>query len=143
MSTEEHKDLVRKWIALWETGNVADVDFGDFVADDFVRHDPNIPAIHGPEAEKGLVMMFLTAFPDLRFTIAHLIAEGDLVQARGTAVGTHRGELMGIPPTDRQVTVTISELFRLADGKIAEQWVVMDTLGMLQQLGAIPEAGQA
>lgn len=142
MSAEENKDFVRKWLALWETGNVADVEFGDLVTDDFVRHDPNVPEVHGPEGEKGLALMFLSAFPDLRFTIDHLIAEGDLVQARGIALGTHRGEFMGIPPTNRQVTVTISELYRLAGGKIAEQWVVMDTLGMLQQLGAIPPPGQ-
>ncbi len=114
MSAEENKDLVRNWIALWESGNAADLDFGDFVTDDFVRHDPSMPEIHGPEAERGLIEMYLAAFPDLRFTIDHLMAEGDLVFAHLTAHGTHRGELLGIPPTDRAIRLAVMELYRLA-----------------------------
>ncbi len=141
MSGEENKALVRCWVEAWNTGNIDAV--GGFVTVDYVRHDPNSPEVRGPEAEQRLVEMYRAAFPDLRFTVEHLVAEGDSVAARLTVRGTHRGELLGIPPTGNQVTLAVMELYRLADGKIAEQWVTMDALGLLQQLGAIPGPGQA
>jgi steroid delta-isomerase-like uncharacterized protein len=140
MSLEENKALVRRWVALWNTGNSGAVD--ELVTPDYVRHDPNGPEIRGPEAERRLVEMYLAAFPDLTFTIEHLIAEGDTVAARLTARGTHRGELLGIPATGRAITVAVFELYRLSDGKIAEQWVTMDALGLMQQLGALPGLDQ-
>ena len=87
--------------------------------------------------------MSLTAFPDLHFTIEELIAEGDKVAGRYTARGTHKGELMGIPPTNNAISLTVSEIYRIADGKITEHWVILDALGMMQQLGVIPAPGQA
>ncbi len=140
MSGETNKDVVRRWGEMWNSGRTGDV--GEFVSPDFVRHDPNMPEVRGVEGETALVEMYLAAFPDLRFTIEHLIAEDDLVLARLTARGTHRGELMGIPASGRQVTVAAMELYRLDDGKIAEQWVTMDVLGLLQQLGAIPSPSE-
>jgi steroid delta-isomerase-like uncharacterized protein len=140
MSLEANKALIRRWCEVWNTGDLGAV--GEFVVPDYVRHDPNGPEVRGPEAERQLVAMYLGAFPDLHFTIEHLVAEGDMVLARLTARGTHRGELLGIPPTGKQVTLAVMDLFRLADGKIAEQWVTMDVLGLLQQLGAIPAPGQ-
>src|SRR5215208_5272338 len=80
-------------------------------------------------------------FPDLRFTIEDLAAEGDKVIARFTMSATHRGELWGIPLTGKQLTLTAMEIYRIAEGKIDEQWVILDALGMMQQLGAIPEPG--
>jgi steroid delta-isomerase-like uncharacterized protein len=139
MSFEENKTLVRRWIELWDTGNLSEI--GDFVTKDYVRHDPNTPEVRGSDAEQQLVAMYIAAFPDLRFTIEHLVAEGDMVLARLIARGTHRGELKGIPPTGKQIEVAAMELYRLTDGKIAEQWVTTDALGLLQQLGAIPGPG--
>ncbi len=136
MSVEENKALVRQWVELWNMGNIDAI--GAFVTPDYVRHDPNSPEIRGPEAEQQLVAMYRAAFPDLHFTVEHLVAEGDTVLPHFTVHGTHRGELLGIPPTDKPVTVVAMELFRLVDGKIAEQWVVMDALGLMQQLGAVP-----
>lgn len=136
MSTEAEKALIRRWIELWNTGDLDAIE--EFVTPDYVRHDPNGPEVRGPEAERQLVAMYLAAFPDLRFTIEHLVADEDLVLAHSTARGTHRGDLLGIPPTERAVTVAVMDLFRLADGKIAEQWVTIDNLGMLQQIGAFP-----
>ena len=140
MSLEENKALVRRWVELWNAGDVSAV--GEFVAPGYVRHDPNGPEVRGPEAEQRLIAMYLAAFPDLRFTLEHLVAEGDIVAARLTARGTHRGELLGIPATGRQVTLAVMDLYRLSGGKIAEQWVLIDALGLLQQLGAVPGPGQ-
>lgn len=82
--------------------------------------------------------MYRAAFPDLRFTMEDVIAEGDMVTVHLVARGTHRGELFGVPPTGGQVTVEAMERYRIADGRVAEQWVVMDALGLMQQIGAIP-----
>jgi steroid delta-isomerase-like uncharacterized protein len=140
MSDEQNKALVGRWVELLNTGNLDAV--GGFVAPGYVRHDPNSADVRGPEAERRLVAMYPAAFPDLRFTTEHLVAEGDTVVARSTVRGTLRGELLGIPPTSKEVTVAAMELFRLADGKIAKQWVTMDALGLLRQLGAITVPGQ-
>jgi steroid delta-isomerase-like uncharacterized protein len=141
VSLEENKARMRRWIDAWNEGNVDAVD--EFVSDAYVRHDPNAPEVRGPEAEKQLMSMYLSAFPDLRFAIEDMVAEGDKVVLRYTIRGTHKGELMGIPPTDKQVTLTATETYRLAGGKIDEQWVNMDALGMMQQLGAIPQPGES
>jgi steroid delta-isomerase-like uncharacterized protein len=134
--SEENKALVRRWIKAWNEGNVDDVD--GLVSDAYVRHDPNFPEVRGPEQEKQFMAMSLSAFPELHFTIEDLVAEGDKVVARFTMSATHRGELWGIPPTDKQLTLTVVEIFRRAEGRIEEQWVILDALGMMQQLGVIP-----
>lgn len=83
----------------------------------------------------------MSAFPDLHITTNDLIAEGDKVIKVWTVNCTHRGELMGIPPTGNKLVVKGIEVFRIAGGKIAELWASMDTLGMMQQLGVIPKQG--
>jgi predicted ester cyclase len=86
--------------------------------------------------------MYLTAFPDLHFTVEDIIAEGDKVVTRLTCRGTQQGAFMGIPPTGKQATVTAIDINRFAGGKSVEHWLNMDTLGLLQQLGVIPAPGQ-
>ena len=141
MSVEENKALIRRWDELWNAGDAAAI--AALVTPDYVRHDPNGPEVRGPAAERQLVELYRAAFPDLRFTIEHLVADGDLVMARVTVRGTHRGELLGIPPTGTPLTLAAMELYRIRDGKVAEQWVALDALGLLQQLGAVPTLGQA
>jgi predicted ester cyclase len=113
----------------------------ELLAPEFVRHDANLPDVVGPQAERKHIAEDLAAFPDLHFEIEQLIAEGDLVAARYLVQGTHQGEFLGIPGGGRQVRIQALESYRLADGKLAEQWVVMDALGLLQQLGAVPGPG--
>jgi steroid delta-isomerase-like uncharacterized protein len=140
---DDNRTVVRRWMEAWNgglAGLVRAVD--ELMADDYVRHDPNTPEVRGREAQKQLVTMFLTAFDDLHLTIEDLVAERDKVAGRITVRATHKGELFGIPPTGRQVTVSMLEIYRLAGDKIAEQWIVMDALGMMQQLGAIPTPEQ-
>jgi len=72
-----------------------------------------------------------------------MIAEGDKVVVRSTFRGTHKGDLMGIPPTGKQVTMPLILIYRIADDKIVEHWMQADALGLLQQLGVIPPMGQA
>jgi steroid delta-isomerase-like uncharacterized protein len=135
--SEGNKAIVRRWVQAFNEGNVDAVD--ELVTDSYVRHDPNSPEVRGPEQEKQLIAMYRSAFPDLHFTIEDMVAEGDKVVIRVAIHATHEGELLGIPPTEKQLTFTSTEIFRLAEGKIDEQWVNFDALGMMQQLGAIPE----
>jgi predicted ester cyclase len=81
----------------------------------------------------------LDAFPDLRLTVEDIFSEGDMVAARLTFQGTHRGEFQGIPPTGKQVAFSSIEVDRVVDGKVQEHWVELDQLGLMRQLGAIPE----
>jgi len=103
---------------------------------DFVAHYAD--GDHNYEQYKGICQAYFTAFPDLHITTNDLIAEGDKVTKVWTANCTHNGELMGIPATGKQIEVKGIEVLRIADGKVAENWVSMDNLGMMQQIGVIP-----
>jgi steroid delta-isomerase-like uncharacterized protein len=109
----------------------------------YVGHDPAMPDLQGPEGLKQFLKDFKTAYPDGGITIEEQIAEGDLVASRWTGRGTHQGELMGIGPTGKQVTVTGITISRVSGGKVVEEWTNWDTLGMLQQLGAVPSVAGA
>ena len=84
------------------------------------------------------VAVVLNAYPDIQGTIEDEIAEGDKVVVRASKRCTHQGELMGIPPTGRQVTTTMTAIYRLVNGKIAEIWFWNDNLSEFQQLGVVP-----
>jgi steroid delta-isomerase-like uncharacterized protein len=135
-ATSAGEEIVRRWVDVWNERDLDAVD--DLLAPEFVRHDPNSPEVRGPAAERQFIELYLTAFPDLQFTIEELVSNGDTVAVRLTAVGTQRGELLGLPPTGKTVRIAVMEMYRIADGRIAEQWVVMDALGLLKQLGALP-----
>jgi predicted ester cyclase len=87
------------------------------------------------------VETFVDAFPDLQVSLADELSSGEKVVTRWTSRGTHQGELMGIAPTGNRVEVTAVGIWRVAEGKIAEAWLVFDALGMMQQLGVVPEPG--
>ena len=140
-STEVNKASMRRFYEeAFNKKNRAAID--EFIDPTQVDHaaPPGTPG--GLEGAKHTVAMYLTAFPDLYFTVEDLIAEGDKVVARLTTRGTQQGVFMGIPPTGKHVTVTAIDINRLAGGKSVEHWLNMDTLGLLQQLGVIPAPGQ-
>ena len=141
MSTEANKALARRWAEAVNQGNLAALD--ELLAPTFVYHDPANPGIDSLEGYKQLLTRLRSAFPYLRFTIADLIGEADRVVARYQADGTHQGELFGLSPTGKQVVVTGVVMARGEGGKLVEGWVNWDTLGLLQQLGAVPAPGQA
>ncbi len=116
----------------------------ELVASDYVGHDPSLPEeVRGPAGVKEVIAGYRAAFPDIQVTIEDQIAEGDLVVTRWRATGTHQGELMGMPATGKQATVTGITIDLIADGRIVESWDNWDTLGMMQQLGAIPALAMA
>ena len=85
--------------------------------------------------------MYLNAFPGMEITVDDIIAEGDKVVTRWSSVGKHKGELMGIPGTGKDVTVTGITIDRFAGGKIVESWGEFDLAGLLMQLGVAPPMG--
>ena len=140
MSTEQNKANDRRIIEGLNQGNV---NFSDeLMVLNFVDHNGST-TMQGVEAFKKFASAYLTAFLDLHFTIEDQIAEEDKTTLRYTARGTHRGDLMGIPPTGKQVTVTGIFITRWANGKAEESWLNFDALGMLQQLGVVPAPGQS
>jgi steroid delta-isomerase-like uncharacterized protein len=140
MPIEESKAIVRRFFEqVWNKGNLDVID--ETHADGYVLHDPT-GDIQGTEGLKQFVMVYRTAFPDFHVTIEDEIAEGDMVVLRWTVTGTHKAELMGIPPTNKRVTMTGITMGRIASRKILEAWNSLDALGMMQQLGVIPTPGQ-
>jgi steroid delta-isomerase-like uncharacterized protein/deazaflavin-dependent oxidoreductase (nitroreductase family) len=135
MSTEDNKTLVRRF---YGEGVHNPALFDELLAPTYVLHFPGSLPISGIEHAKQLMVAYTSAFPDLQLTTEDMIAEGDKVAIRNTWRGTHQGTFQGIPPTGKHVTFTGTDIFRLAGGKIAEQWADLDALGMMQQLGVIP-----
>lgn len=141
MSTEENKALVRRFFEeMWGKGNLAIAD--ELLTTDFVFH-PAPPGV-APDLEgyKHWVRMTCAGLADRQSTVEDQIAEGDKVVSRWTYRGTHKGELMGVAPTSKQVTVTGICIDRIFGDKIVEEWIEMDNLGMMQQLGVAPPPGQ-
>lgn len=135
MSTEENKALARRVIEqMFNEGNLDVAD--ELLALDYVDHDPSLPEdVHGPEGFKEYVGMYRAAFPDLHVQIEDQLAEGDRVATRWTGTGTHDGELAGIAPTGKRVTVPGMEIVRIANGKLVEGWEGYDSGTLMRQLG--------
>jgi steroid delta-isomerase-like uncharacterized protein len=142
MSIEQNKALVREMVEeVFNRGNMSKAD--DFLASDFVEREvlpPGIPS--NREGVKLLASALRSAFPDFKATIDDMVAEGDKVVVRQTWSGTHKGEFMGIPPTGKSVSFGVIDIIRIAGGKGVEHWGQMDSMGMMEQLGAIPAPGQ-
>ena len=138
--TQENKALIQHFVEeAFNQGNLEAAE--EIYASTFISHDPTTPEEQGtPDDVKQFVNTYRTAFPDGHTTVEDAVAEGDKVAYRWTFRGAHQGELMGIPPTGKQVEITGITINRLSGGKIEEQWNNFDQLGMLQQLGVTPEA---
>jgi len=144
MSTAENKELMRRFygeVCDQQQFNLVD----QLVAEDYEHHNASLP----PEMQRGranfkqVLMMFYGAFPDLKATVEDLIAEDDKVAARVRFRGTHQGDLMGIPASGHPVDFVVSETYRIADGRLAEGWAVIDIMGVMQQIGAVPSPERA
>jgi steroid delta-isomerase-like uncharacterized protein len=133
--SERNKDLVRR---SWELpDNLGIID--EVYAPDLVWHDPDRD-IKGIEEAKEFISTYKAAFPDLRTAVEDVIAEGDLVATRWTVRGTHQGEVEGFgPPTGRQVEMRGITIHRIEGGRIVEEWNSYDNLGVMQQLGLMPQ----
>ena len=136
----ENKALARRYFEeVWNLRKPAV--FDEIIANSAIDHDPANPSLPaGPEGQKQLLAKYMGAFPDSRFTLGAIIAEGDLVAVRWSVRGTHQGALEGLAASGKQVNLTGVTFLRIVGGRIAEMWNNWDALGMLQQLGVVARA---
>jgi predicted ester cyclase len=141
MSTlqEQNKSLIHRFFEVGINQDNSDV-FEEIIAPNYVNYTLPAPA-PGPEGLRQVVGMFKVGFPDLHATVEAAIAEGDQVATRGYITGTHTGPFMNIPPTGKSIKVAYVDIWRIENGKATENWVQMDMLGLMQQLGVIPTPG--
>jgi steroid delta-isomerase-like uncharacterized protein len=145
MASEDNKAKLRRiYQECFNQGNLATAD--ELVAPDSRDTSPGIPPgvpTTGPDGLKGIVSLLRSAFPDLQVTIDEMVAEGDMVVARTTYTGTHRGNFQGIPPTGQRVNWGAVDIVHLRDGQFVSHYGLQDGLGLLQQVGGISTASQA
>lgn len=143
---EAHKDLVRRWVEMFNTHDLADA--GKIAAVDYLEHAiapfgrTETGQVDGPAHLRDAAEWLIAQFPDIRMAIESMIAEGDVVAARVASTGTNLGPINGvIPPTGRSFSTLQSHWFRVRDGRLAEHWATRDDLGTMLQLGVIPAPG--
>ena len=137
MSVDENKVLARHWNEeIWSKANLSVIE--DYLAPNFVFNYAPPGMVPIIEAYKIAVNMFHNACPDMKYEIEDIIGEGDKVMVRWVGRGTQKGEIMGVAPTGKPVTVTGISVLQIEEGKIAREWTEMDMLGVFQQLGAFP-----
>ena len=134
---EENKKTAR---LAFEAFEKKDLTLLDRITDpNYKLHFPGSPTPLNYEESKKLQTDYTRAFPDMKITIVNQVAEGDCVVTQMTYTGTHKGELQGVTATGKKVKVTGMSLQKITNGKITEEWAEFDALGMMQQIGAIPE----
>ena len=137
MTAEHNKDLVRRFVKATQSDhNLAAVD--EYLSPDFVDHSvpPGLPPTR--EGVKLQFGMFLAALPDLTAIVHDQVADGEKVVTRKTLRGTHQGNLLGIPPSGKTVDIEVIDILRVRDGRITDHWNLVDQLGLMRQLGALP-----
>jgi steroid delta-isomerase-like uncharacterized protein len=136
ISAEENKAVVLRYVEeVWNGHDLHAID--GLVSAEYLNHAATTAEYRRGGARRA-VEWLLCVFPDHRFDVEVVAAEGETVALRGTMTGTHEGELVGIAPTGKRVAAQQSHWFRIEDGKIAEHWAVRDDLVMLRQLGVMP-----
>jgi steroid delta-isomerase-like uncharacterized protein len=128
----------RFWDEAVSGGNLDAID--EIVADDIVEHEEGFPGQpSGKEGVKFFVNTLREAFPDIKASVGNTLADGNLAAGEATITGTHKGDFMGVPASDKSFEVSSVDIIRVEDGKVAEHWGVTDTMSLMQQIGAIPE----
>ena len=133
---QENAAIVRRFVDEVITGGAIDR-AGEFAWEDVVEEVPLPGQGPGLEGLKDILRAMRAGFPDLVFTIEEQISEGDKVASRFTWTGTHKGSFLGIPPTGRAVRVWGIVIDRLAEGRIQSTRILMDTMGMMAQMGVM------
>lgn len=133
--SQQNKALVQRWFdEVWTQGRVTSID--ELMAPSCIVHGLG-EEMRGPESFKRFHSAYRNAFPDVRLTVDHMVAEGDTIAARWSGTGTHNGNGLGLPATGRQVRFSGMTFARIQNGKLVEGWNVFDQLGMFQQLGVV------
>lgn len=136
MSVENNKAIARRFIQVWGDGNLDVVD--ELAAPSLVVRYPTIPqVIQGSRAFRHVLAGFRSAFPDSALRVEEEIAEGEKVVIRWSFSGTHKGDILGVPPTDKKVTWTGITIYRIVDGKVVEEQGEEDFAGFFRQVGLV------
>jgi steroid delta-isomerase-like uncharacterized protein len=137
-TTSQNKNIVTSFIdALFTKGDLGAVD--EYLAGDYVDHDPPMGFPASREGMRSAAAAFRAAFPDWHSDIGFYVEEGDLVVENFTASGTQQGEIFGVPPSGRTVSLPGINIWRVRDGRIVERWGRLDDLGLMRQLGLVPQ----
>jgi len=133
----DHAATLRRF---YDLINAGDIDgFGDCLANDFIEHEETPGLAPTKEGVQQFFRMQIAAFPDLHIHTEDVLTSGDKVVARARITGTHKGELMGLPPTGKSIDVPLIDIIRFGDDGLArEHWGVFDAMAMMQQLGVMP-----
>jgi steroid delta-isomerase-like uncharacterized protein len=137
--SDQNKAVVRRLFEeFWNKGNQSLAD--QFFAPTYTHHDSATPDFgKGPEGERKRANLYRNAFPDLRMAVEDIFADGETVVTRWSCHGTHKGDLNGLAPTGKQMHITGMSTVRFSHGKMVEGYVNWDALGLMQQLGVVPE----
>jgi steroid delta-isomerase-like uncharacterized protein len=142
MTVDENTAIALRFAQIWGQGSLDLID--ELASPDIIVSYPLLPApVHGAAAFKEVIRGIRSAMPDVACEVHETIAQGNSVAGRWTMRGTQTGELNGIPPTGRRVTLTGITIYRIVDGKVVEEFGEENALGLLQQLGVIPTPEQA
>ena len=136
-SVEEHnKQVVGRFFEFYNAHDIESM--GHLISSsNYSFQFPGMPPMDW-NGHKQFIVGIIRAFPDFHRNVTDVVAERDKVAVRFNITGTHKGELQDIPPTGKQVSLEGTEFFTIVDGKILEEWVIVDMIGLLQQVGAIP-----
>jgi steroid delta-isomerase-like uncharacterized protein len=137
MTSAENKTVVNRFVEeVINQGRLEQAD--ELVVPDFVELDPLPGQQPGREGLKEVIAQMRAAFPDIHWVLDEMVAEGEKVVSRFTWSGTHRGTFLGVPATDRSISVKGVVIDRIVEGKMVDSRILMDGLSMMQQLGALP-----
>ena len=141
MSAEENRQLVRRAFESMSAGPEQFLaEHHEIYSEDLVAHFPGMPPVT-IEMHRQFGLSTYEAFPDLVRPVEDIIVTEEKAVARWTSSGTHLGPYFGAPPTGKQLSTSGITIFRIADGKIVEEWIESDMLGLLQKVGLIPAFG--
>jgi steroid delta-isomerase-like uncharacterized protein len=139
---DDAERIVRRFFDEAINGHDLDL-FDELCAPDYIWHGGSDPGaigdVHGIERFKAAVATFFDAFPDLEATILDTVVGGDKVAVRFVERGTHRGTFVGFPGTGKPIEFYGIGIYRVEDGKLAEEWFIDDSRAIFEQIGAIPE----
>jgi predicted ester cyclase len=140
-AVERNEAVIRQVLALIDERNL-DAAF-ELYALDYIYHGPGGQELRGRHGIRSLWEVFLVGFPDLHSTIDDMVSAGDKVVVRWRIEGSHTGEFLGVAPTNVKITLGVTEIFGVANGRHVEAWDQYDRLGLMQQIGAISMAEAA
>lgn len=143
MSTKENKELVRQDFKEWNeiAGDVAKIRllFEKYYAPGYIYHHPSGGDINREQRIQHMITL-VSALPDSNFSVDDIVAEGDKVVNRFTIQGTHNGTFMGIPATGKHIVIKGVQIYKIEGRRVVEMWELVDALGVMAQLGVVPDA---